>query len=137
MTRKVALTGIKPTGGGAPHIGNLLGAIEPAIALTESYDGIYFIADYHALTTEHDGARMQDAIHQVAATWMAMGLDVDNHIFFKQSDVPEVCELQWMLSCFTVGSTVRQMTLEIGPWRTGASIPRENVSMFFKKEFSS
>ena len=98
-SRPIALTGIKPTG--APHIGNLLGAIRPALALTEKYRGVYFIADYHALTTERDGKALRQATLQVAATWMALGLDTEAHVFFKQSDVPEVCELAWILSCFT------------------------------------
>ncbi|HGY92468.1 MAG TPA: tryptophan--tRNA ligase [Planctomycetes bacterium] len=96
--RLVALTGIKPTG--APHIGNLLGAILPALALTRTYQGIYFIADYHALTTEHDGDALRESTRQVAATWLAMGLDTEKNIFFRQSDIPEVCELSWVLSCF-------------------------------------
>ncbi|MCB9831071.1 MAG: tryptophan--tRNA ligase [Planctomycetes bacterium] len=97
--RPVSLTGIKPTG--TPHLGNLFGAILPAIRLTERYRGIYFIADYHSLTTERDGAALRHSVHEVAATWMAMGLDHENHVFFRQSDVPEVCELSWVLSCFT------------------------------------
>ncbi len=96
--RPVALTGIKPTG--APHIGNLLGAILPALELTRTYRGVYFIADYHALTTEHDGVALRESTRQVAATWLAMGLDTERNIFFRQSDVPEVCELEWILSCF-------------------------------------
>ena len=99
VTRPIALTGIKPTG--TPHIGNLLGAILPALELTRDNLGIYFIADYHALINEKDGARMTDSIRRVAATWMAMGLDAETNVFFKQSDVPEVCELAWVLSCFT------------------------------------
>ncbi|MEZ6194775.1 MAG: tryptophan--tRNA ligase [Planctomycetota bacterium] len=97
--RPISLTGIKPTG--VPHIGNYLGAIRPALALTEKYRGYYFIADYHALTSEKDGERMRENIVSVAATWMALGLDTEANVFFKQSDIPEVCELAWVLSCFT------------------------------------
>lgn len=97
--RAVSLTGIKPTG--SPHIGNLLGAIRPALALTETYKGIYFIADFHSLTTERDGAALRDSVLRNAATWMALGLDTEKNIFFRQSDIPEVCELTWVLSCFT------------------------------------
>ena len=95
----ISLTGIKPTG--MPHIGNLLGAIKPALQLTESYRGVYFIADYHSLTTERDGDALRESSYQVAATWLALGLNAEDNIFFKQSDVPEVCELTWMLSCYT------------------------------------
>jgi tryptophanyl-tRNA synthetase len=97
--RPVSLTGIKPTG--TPHLGNLLGAIRPALELTKSYEGIYFIADYHALTTLTDGKEMMERTIEVAATWLALGLDPETALFFKQSDVPEVCELAWILACFT------------------------------------
>lgn len=94
-----AVTGIKPTG--APHLGNLLGAIEPALRLQDSYDALYFIADYHALTSLHDRAAMRHAIYDVAATWLALGLDPDGTVLFVQSDVPQTTELAWYLSCVT------------------------------------
>ncbi len=98
-----ALTGIKPTG--APHIGNYLGMIEPALALTQRgskiTEGFYFIADYHALTTLHDPALMRQHSLDVAATWLALGLDPSRTCLFAQSDVPEVCELSWVLACMT------------------------------------
>ena len=97
--QKISLTGIKPTG--MPHLGNYLGAIRPAIRKTAEYRGIYFIADYHALTTVFDGARMRDQIERVAATWLALGLDPEKNLFYKQSDVPEIFELSWILGCFT------------------------------------
>ena len=97
--KPVALTGIKPTG--APHVGNLLGMYRPAIDLTADHSCLYFIADYHALTSETDGKVLRENTYNVAATWMALGLDTDNHILFRQSDIPEVCELAWILSCFT------------------------------------
>ncbi len=96
--QKVSLTGIKPTG--APHIGNLLGAIQPALKLTEQYRGVYFIADYHSLTSEKNGETLRESTYQGAATWMALGLDTEKNVFFRQSDIPEVCELAWILSCF-------------------------------------
>jgi tryptophanyl-tRNA synthetase len=92
------LTGIKPTG--TPHIGNYLGAIKPALALAEAHDARYFIADYHALTTVRDAATLRDLSYQVAATWLACGLDPERVIFYRQSDVPETFELTWVLSCF-------------------------------------
>ncbi len=97
--QKISLTGIKPTG--MPHLGNYLGAIRPAIRKTAEYRGIYFIADYHALTTVFDGAQMRDQIERVAATWLALGLDPERNLFYKQSDIPEIFELSWILGCFT------------------------------------
>ncbi|HNH45621.1 MAG TPA: tryptophan--tRNA ligase, partial [Myxococcota bacterium] len=94
-----ALTGIKPTD--APHIGNLLGMIEPALRLAEQHESYYFIADYHALTTLHDAKRMRQHTREVAASWLALGLDPKKSCLFVQSDVPEVQELTWMLACVT------------------------------------
>jgi tryptophanyl-tRNA synthetase len=96
---KRSLTGIKPTG--TPHLGNYLGAIKTALEMTKTTDSAYFIADYHALTTMHDGPALRDSIYNVAATWLALGLDPEKVVFYKQSDVPEIFELNWMLSCFT------------------------------------
>ena len=97
--RQIALTGIKPTG--QPHIGNYLGMIKPALELAEDYQALYFIADYHALTTVKDKKELTDLTYQVAATWLALGLDPERVIFYRQSDIPEVFELSWVLSCFT------------------------------------
>src|SRR5262249_32828843 len=100
MSRTV-LTGIKPTG--SPHLGNLLGAIRPALRLAgdEGLRAFYFIADYHALTTVHDRAELLRLTHEVAATWLALGLDPERGLFYRQSDVPEIFELAWILACFT------------------------------------
>lgn len=95
---KTSLTGIKPTS--TPHLGNYLGAIRPALALSETYATRYFIADYHALTSVRDPAVLRESVYDVAATWLASGLDPDNTILYRQSDVPEVFELAWVLSCF-------------------------------------
>lgn len=99
---KTVLTGIKPTG--MPHLGNLLGAIKPAIELSKSNEferSIYFIADYHALNSVRDPKQFKEDVYGIAATWVALGLDVEKAIFYKQSDVPEIFELTWMLSCMT------------------------------------
>ena len=98
---KVALTGIKPTG--RPHVGNWLGMIAPALELAASPDVLaaYFIADYHALTSVRDAAEMQQLTYDVAATWLAFGLDPEKALFYRQSDVPEVFELSWVLSCMS------------------------------------
>lgn len=97
--KKTSLTGIKPTG--TPHLGNYLGAIKPALDLVQEYKAFYFIADYHGLTTIRDKKEMKQHTYEVAATWLALGLDPDEVVFYRQSDVPEVFELTWVLSCFT------------------------------------
>ncbi len=97
--KQIALTGIKPTG--QPHIGNYLGMIKPALELAEDYQALYFIADYHALTTVKDKKELTDLTYQAAATWLALGLDPDREILYRQSDIPEVFELSWVLACFT------------------------------------
>lgn len=102
MTQKLnVLTGVKPTGD--PHIGNYLGAIKPALELANSATGesLFFIADYHALTATQEAKEFKDQTYEVAATWIACGLDPKKTIFYRQSDVPEIFELSWILSCFT------------------------------------
>jgi tryptophanyl-tRNA synthetase len=94
-----ALTGIKPTG--EPHLGNWLGAIKPALALAEKYDTFYFIADYHALNFVHDAAELRRHTLSIAATYLALGLDPERSVFYRQSDIPEIMELAWILACFT------------------------------------
>lgn len=95
------LTGIQSTG--RPHLGNLLGAIIPAITLSEhsANESLYFIADLHSLTTIREPEVMRANTYAVAAAWLACGFDTDKHIFYRQSDVPQVTELTWYLSCFT------------------------------------
>ena len=97
--KQIALTGIKPTG--QPHIGNYLGMIKPALELAQDYQALYFIADYHALTTVKNKKELEDLTYQVTATWLALGLNPDDVIFYRQSDIPEVFELAWVLACFT------------------------------------
>lgn len=97
--RRISLTGIKPTG--VPHLGNYAGAIRPAIELAADYDAFYFIADYHALTTVRDPVLMDEWSRSVAASWLACGLDPSTVTLYRQSDVPETFELQWVLACVT------------------------------------
>ncbi|MDR0908817.1 MAG: tryptophan--tRNA ligase [Spirochaetaceae bacterium] len=97
--KKISLTGIKPTG--TLHIGNYLGAIKPAIALTEQYDARYFIADYHALNMMKDPKMMHELTKEVAAGWLASGLDPEKVVFYQQSSVPETLELTIQLMAFT------------------------------------
>ncbi len=96
---KLALTGIKPTG--TPHLGNYLGMIKPALELARSFQAFYFIADYHALTTTRDHKRLNHRIYKVAATWLALGLDPEQVVFYRQSDIKEIFEFAWILACFT------------------------------------
>jgi len=101
VAQKIILTGVKPTG--QPHIGNYLGAIRPAIRLAKQpgVKTFLFIADYHSLTTVHDPQELRDMVYEVAATWLACGLDPRTTSFYRQSAIPEIFELAWILSCFT------------------------------------
>ncbi|RED95625.1 tryptophan--tRNA ligase [Marinoscillum furvescens] len=95
------LTGIQSSG--KPHLGNLLGAILPAIELSkdEKNESFFFIADLHSLTTIKDAQTRQDNVNAVAAAWIACGFDTDKNLFYRQSKVPAVCELTWYLNCYT------------------------------------
>ena len=94
-----SLSGIKPTG--TPHLGNYLGMIKPAIQLQETHQTFYFIADYHALTSVRDSEQLRENTYDLTAIFAALGMDFENHAFFRQSDIPEVTELTWILSCIT------------------------------------
>lgn len=95
------LTGIQSTG--VPHLGNILGAIMPAIELSKKKenDSFFFIADLHSLTTIKDAETLRNNTYATAAAWLAFGFDIEKNTFYRQSDVTEVCELTWYLSCFT------------------------------------
>ena len=94
------LTGIQSTG--VPHLGNILGAIVPAIKMANNpeNDSFLFIADLHSLTQIKDAKTLRENTYAVAAAWLAFGLDPEKTIFYRQSDVPEVAELSWYLNCF-------------------------------------
>jgi len=94
------LTGIQSTG--TPHLGNILGAIRPAISMAAApeNDSYLFIADMHSLTQIKDGAVLRENTYATAAAWLAFGLDIEKTVFYRQSDVPQVTELSWYLSCF-------------------------------------
>jgi tryptophanyl-tRNA synthetase len=101
MSKEIVLTGITTTG--TPHLGNYVGAIRPAVAASRR-DGVqsfYFLADFHALVKNQN----PDAVHrsslEIAATWLALGLDTDKAVFYRQSDIPEIPELTWILSAVT------------------------------------
>ena len=95
------LTGIQSSG--RPHLGNILGAIMPGMQLSrdEKNESLFFIADLHSLTTIKDAEQRRQNIHATAAAWLAFGFDTDKNIFYRQSRIPEVCELTWYLNCFT------------------------------------
>lgn len=101
MSKQRVLTGITTTG--TPHLGNYVGAIRPAIAASRdsNVDSFFFLADYHALIKCQDPALVQRSTLEIAATWLALGLDTDATTFYRQSDIPEIPELTWIITCVT------------------------------------
>ena len=99
MAQQRVLTGITTTG--TPHLGNYVGAIRPAIASSADpgVDSFLFLADYHALIKSQDPEQVRQSSREIAATWLALGLDTDKAVFYRQSDIPEITELTWILSC--------------------------------------
>jgi tryptophanyl-tRNA synthetase len=99
MLKRTVLTGITTTG--TPHLGNYVGAIKPAIAASRdpAVKSYYFLADYHSLVKNSDPSRIQQSSLEISATWLALGLDTDTATFYRQSDIPEIPELTWMLTC--------------------------------------
>jgi len=95
------LTGI--TTSGTPHLGNYVGAIRPAVESSKNPDltSYYFLADYHSLIKNHDPKKRKTSTLEIAAAWIALGLDYDNCVFYRQSDIPEIPELTWILTCLT------------------------------------
>jgi len=97
---KRALTGVKPTG--TFHIGNYLGAVRPALELADSgYECFYFIANYHSLTTLNDKKQMEELTYHHTASWLALGAQEKSITLYLQSDIPQIFEMAWVLSCFT------------------------------------
>lgn len=94
------LTGIQSTG--TPHFGNIMGALRPAIALSndDKNESFLFIADMHSLTQIKDAETLKNNTYSTAATWLALGLDIEKTVFYRQSDIPQCTELSWYLSCF-------------------------------------
>ena len=101
MNQKINLTGISTTG--RPHLGNYAGAIRPAIeaSLEKDLGSFYFLADYHSLVKNNNPEEVKKSCMEVAATWLALGLDTKKTYFYRQSDIPEIPELMWILSIFT------------------------------------
>ncbi|KPN70960.1 tryptophan--tRNA ligase [Neisseria sp. 83E34] len=101
MTKKRVLTGVTTTG--IPHLGNYVGAIRPAIraSQSENTESFLFLADYHGIIKCHDPETIHQSTQAVAATWLACGLDPERTTFYRQSDIPEILELNWILTCIT------------------------------------
>ena len=99
MAKQRVLTGITTTG--TPHLGNYVGAIRPAIEASrdDAVESFFFLADYHALIKCQDPDLVRQSTKEIAATWLALGLDTDNAVFYRQSDIPEIPELTWVLNC--------------------------------------
>jgi tryptophanyl-tRNA synthetase len=97
--KKTLLSGVKPTG--RPHLGNYFGAMKQFVDLQNEYDSHIFIADLHALTMIQNGAEMKQNIIDLMLDYLAIGLDPKKVNIFKQSDIPEVAELAWILDCIT------------------------------------
>ncbi len=99
QNKTTVLTGI--TTSGTPHLGNYVGAIRPCIEASRRHETVsyYFLADYHSLIKCHDPEVVRRSTLEIAATWLALGLDVDNATFYRQSDIPEIPELTWILGC--------------------------------------
>jgi tryptophanyl-tRNA synthetase len=99
MAKQRILTGITTTG--TPHLGNYVGAIRPAIAASNdvSVESFFFLADYHALIKCSDPQLIRQSSKEIAATWLALGLDTERSLFYRQSDIPEITELSWILCC--------------------------------------
>lgn len=101
MSKVRFLTGITTTG--TPHLGNYVGAIRPAIEASQNpdFESFYFLADYHAMIKCNDPEAIRKSCKEIAATWLALGLDTDSSVFYRQSDVPEIMELCWVLNCMS------------------------------------
>jgi tryptophanyl-tRNA synthetase len=101
MTQDIYLTGITTTG--TPHIGNYVGAIRPGIEASKdsAKKNYYFLADYHALAKNDDPDKISQSTLEIAAAWLALGMDTDNAVFYRQSDIPEIPELTWILTSMT------------------------------------
>ena len=101
MKKRTVLTGITTTG--TPHLGNYVGAIKPCIDASHEDDvnSYYFLADFHSLVKNKDPEMMRQSTLEIAATWLALGLDTDKSVFYRQSDIPEIPELTWIITCST------------------------------------
>ena len=133
MSKETVLTGITTTG--TPHLGNYVGAIRPAIDASQdpNTQPFYFLADYHALIKCQDPALVAQSSKEVAATWLALGLDTDNAVFYRQSDVPEIMELMWILTCMTAKGLMNRAhaykAAVAGNEESGSKDPDKGITM--------
>ncbi len=133
MSKQTYLTGITTTG--TPHLGNYVGAIRPAIAASKSADNesFYFLADYHALIKSQDPAKVRQSRTEIAAAWLALGLDTNKATFYRQSDIPEIPELTWMLTCMTAKGLMNRAHAYKGVVQenidAGSSDPDKGITM--------
>ena len=127
--QRTVLTGITTTG--TPHLGNYVGAIKPAIEASraESVQSFYFLADYHALVKNRAPERLRQSTLEIAATWLALGLDTEKAVFYRQSDIPEIPELTWILTCSTAkGLMNRAHAYKAASMRRSVSVDPPNSS---------
>ncbi len=133
MSKQTYLTGITTTG--TPHLGNYVGAIRPAIEASKSADNesFYFLADYHALIKSQDAKQVSQSRTEIAAAWLALGLDTDKATFYRQSDIPEIPELTWMLTCMTAKGLMNRAHAYKGVVQenvdAGSSDPDKGINM--------
>ena len=133
MTQEIWLTGI--TTSGTPHLGNYVGAIRPTVAASSRDDraGFFFLADYHALIKSQDRELLRRSRQEISAAWLALGLDTDRAVFYRQSDVPEIMELTWILTCLTAKGLMNRAhaykAVVQNNQESGASDPDKGISM--------
>jgi len=133
MSKTRYLTGITTTG--TPHLGNYVGAIRPAIEASKNddFESFYFLADYHALIKCHDPEMIKQSTREIAATWLALGLDTDKAVFYRQSDIPEIPELCWILTCMTAKGLMNRAHAYKGAVQeneeAGSSDPDKGITM--------
>ena len=133
MSKQTLLTGI--TTSGTPHLGNYVGAIRPAVEASRNpeHTGFYFLADYHAMIKNHDPGLLRQSRQEIAAAWIALGLDTEHATFYRQSDIPEVMELTWMLTCLTAKGLMNRAHAYKGVVQanqeSGATDPDKGITM--------
>lgn len=133
MSKQTWLTGI--TTSGTPHLGNYVGAIRPAVEASRNHDreGFYFLADYHALIKNQDPQLLRQSRQEISAAWLALGLDTEHATFYRQSDIPEIPELTWILTCMTAKGLMNRAHAYKGVMQenldTGAADPDKGITM--------
>lgn len=133
MSQDIYLTGITTTG--TPHIGNYVGAIRPGIAASKdkAKKNFYFLADLHALAKAEDPERIARSTLEIAAAWLALGLDTDNAVFYRQSDIPEIPQLTWILTSMTAKGLMNRAhsykAMVQANEESGSSDPDKGISM--------